>query len=112
TSTTARRSLPPASVAWRRWMRKGSWTRASSTAPASAPPRFRRSGGSRELLVRTGKARESSRLPALLRCGGRAGGSGWTTEEHFFLADIRILERLADVPAAAWDPLHDGRNPF
>ena len=25
---------------------------------------------------------------------------------------IRILERLADIPAAAWDALHDGRNPF
>lgn len=28
------------------------------------------------------------------------------------MADIRVLERLADVPAAAWDALHDGRNPF
>ena len=28
------------------------------------------------------------------------------------MADIRILERLADVPAAAWDALHDSRNPF
>jgi predicted N-acyltransferase len=28
------------------------------------------------------------------------------------LAEIRILERLTDVPAAAWDALHDGRNPF
>jgi predicted N-acyltransferase len=28
------------------------------------------------------------------------------------LADIRILERLADVPAVAWDALHDGCNPF
>jgi len=28
------------------------------------------------------------------------------------LAEIRILDRLADVPAAAWDALHDGRNPF
>jgi len=28
------------------------------------------------------------------------------------LSNIRILDRLADVPAAAWDALHDGRNPF
>ena len=28
------------------------------------------------------------------------------------MADIRILERFANVPAAAWDALHDGRNPF
>lgn len=25
---------------------------------------------------------------------------------------IRILERIADLPAAAWDRLHDGNNPF
>src|SRR3546814_13259515 len=29
-----------------------------------------------------------------------------------FLADIRILERMSDVPAATWDALHDGCNPF
>ncbi|HZW18040.1 MAG TPA: GNAT family N-acetyltransferase [Luteimonas sp.] len=28
------------------------------------------------------------------------------------MSNIRILDRLADVPAAAWDALHDGRNPF
>jgi predicted N-acyltransferase len=28
------------------------------------------------------------------------------------LAEIRILQCLADVPSAAWDALHDGRNPF
>src|SRR5690606_29520564 len=46
---------------------------------------------------------------------------GWRRSTRFrdfgiggtsFLADIRILERLADVPAAAWDALHDSRNPF
>ena len=26
--------------------------------------------------------------------------------------DVRLLPRLADVPAAQWDALHDGRNPF
>ncbi|HVI59372.1 MAG TPA: GNAT family N-acetyltransferase [Luteimonas sp.] len=28
------------------------------------------------------------------------------------MADIRILDSLAGVPAADWDALHDGRNPF
>ena len=28
------------------------------------------------------------------------------------MSNVRILDRLADVPAAAWDALHDGRNPF
>lgn len=28
------------------------------------------------------------------------------------MPDPRFLHRLSDVPAAAWDALHDGRNPF
>jgi predicted N-acyltransferase len=28
------------------------------------------------------------------------------------MADVRFLSSLADVPASAWDALHDGRNPF
>jgi len=28
------------------------------------------------------------------------------------MAGIRFFRRLADVPAASWDALHDGRNPF
>ncbi|MFT3757108.1 MAG: GNAT family N-acetyltransferase [Pseudoxanthomonas sp.] len=28
------------------------------------------------------------------------------------MTDLRTLHRLADLPAAAWDALHDGRNPF
>lgn len=28
------------------------------------------------------------------------------------MPDVRLLPRLADVPAAQWDALHDGRNPF
>ncbi|GAB3752568.1 GNAT family N-acetyltransferase [Lysobacter olei] len=28
------------------------------------------------------------------------------------MPDVRLLPRLADVPAAKWDALHDGRNPF
>ena len=28
------------------------------------------------------------------------------------MADARIHRALADIPAAAWDALHDGRNPF
>ncbi|MEG2805847.1 GNAT family N-acetyltransferase [Stenotrophomonas sp.] len=28
------------------------------------------------------------------------------------MPDPRFLHRLADLPAAAWDALHDGRNPF
>lgn len=28
------------------------------------------------------------------------------------MPDIRFLHRLTDVPAADWDALHDGRNPF
>ncbi len=28
------------------------------------------------------------------------------------MTEIRILDRLAGTPAAAWDALHDGRNPF
>ena len=26
--------------------------------------------------------------------------------------EIRIYERLVDIPQATWDALHDGRNPF
>ncbi|MBP6215987.1 MAG: N-acetyltransferase [Luteimonas sp.] len=28
------------------------------------------------------------------------------------MTDVRIHQRLAGIPAAAWDALHDGRNPF
>ena len=28
------------------------------------------------------------------------------------MAEIRLLHRLADVPASQWDALHDGSNPF
>ncbi|MBD9477469.1 GNAT family N-acetyltransferase [Pseudoxanthomonas sp. PXM02] len=28
------------------------------------------------------------------------------------MADVRFLHSLADVPASAWDALHDGNNPF
>jgi predicted N-acyltransferase len=28
------------------------------------------------------------------------------------IVDVRIAQRLADIPAATWDALHDGRNPF
>ena len=28
------------------------------------------------------------------------------------MTDVRILDALADVPADAWDALHDGTNPF
>lgn len=28
------------------------------------------------------------------------------------MADLRIYRRLADIPTASWDALHDGRNPF
>ncbi len=28
------------------------------------------------------------------------------------MVDVRFLSSLADTPAAAWDALHDGRNPF
>src|SRR3546814_6687821 len=41
--------------------------------------------------------------------------SDWSSDvcsSDLHLADIRIVEHLADVPAAAWDALHDGRNPF
>ena len=42
--------------------------------------------------------------------GSRRGDTG--PSRNIFLAGIRILEHLADIPAAAWDALHDGRNPF
>ncbi|HRP73832.1 MAG TPA: peptidogalycan biosysnthesis protein, partial [Luteimonas sp.] len=28
------------------------------------------------------------------------------------MVDVRIHQRLADIPTAGWDALHDGRNPF
>ena len=31
---------------------------------------------------------------------------------HFAMHDVRLLSRLADVPARHWDALHDNRNPF
>src|SRR5690606_18139234 len=103
TSTTGRRSRPPASAAWRRWMRSGSWTRANSSERSRLPrerlqPRVPCHDGPDGLETRGW--RRSTRF--------RDFGIGGTS----FLADIRILERLADVPAAAWDALHDSRNPF
>src|SRR5690606_33730080 len=84
-------------------MRSGSWTRANSSERSRLP-----------------RERLQPRVP----CHDGPDGletRGWRRSTRFrdfgiggapFLADIRILERLADVPAAAWDALHDSRNPF
>ena len=42
--------------------------------------------------------------------GGMAGGGRGPGDGR--MVEVRIQRRLADVPAAAWDALHDGRNPF